>query len=108
MVAWRCLPFPLSVASGTPPVDWWAQEHKSGLAGLPALYDMPSVEQRALEIVKMAMALEEAGKEEESRLLRVVSIHWGPNWARQGESNQELDARRNFAHRLISTSVMWI
>jgi poly-gamma-glutamate capsule biosynthesis protein CapA/YwtB (metallophosphatase superfamily) len=88
--------------SGTP-LDWWAQEHTSGIAGLPALYDMPSVE-RALEIVKMA--LKEAGssknkKESSPLVVRVVSIHWGPNWARKGESNQEVDARREFAHRLI-------
>lgn len=84
-----------SGCSGTPP-DWWATENRSGLVGLPSLYSDKDVD--------AAMKIAEASfrrAPDDSSGLRIVSIHWGPNWAMKGESEEELRARRRFAHRLV-------
>ena len=54
--------------------------------------------------VKSAMKIAKAAFDDSPKPesgLRIVSIHWGPNWAMKGETTQELAARRSFAHRLI-------
>ena len=83
-----------SGCSGTP-AEWWATENRSGLVGLPSLYSNKDVDS-AMEIAKTTFdrAKPESG-------LRIVSIHWGPNWAMKGEDESELAARRRFARRLI-------
>jgi len=69
------------------------------------LYRMKDVEE-AMSIVKEAMkegthaALTTADSDKEQ--IRIVSIHWGPNWALRGESESELQARRELAHRFMS------
>lgn len=84
-----------SGCSGTPP-DWWATENRSGLVGLPSLYSRKDVDS-AIKIAKGAF--DRAPKPDSG--LRIVSIHWGPNWAMKGESEEQLAARRGFAYRLI-------
>lgn len=84
--------------SGTPR-DWGATKHRSGVVSLPALYSIKAVEE-AVSIVKEAM-MEHGGSADEKDKIRVVSIHWGPNWAMRGENETELRARRELAHRLI-------
>jgi poly-gamma-glutamate capsule biosynthesis protein CapA/YwtB (metallophosphatase superfamily) len=81
--------------SGTPH-DWWAGPHTAGLVGLPGLYTERDVA-KALDIC--AKAFDTAGAEEGMR--RIVSIHWGPNWAGKGEHDGSREARRAFAHSLI-------
>jgi len=84
-----------SGCSGTPP-DWWATEKRSGLVGLPSLYSSKDVDS-AMKIAKAAF--DGAPKPESG--LRIVSIHWGPNWAMKGGDEEDLLYRRNFAHQLI-------
>jgi poly-gamma-glutamate synthesis protein (capsule biosynthesis protein) len=84
-----------SGCSGTPP-DWWATEKRSGLVGLPSLYSKKDVD----AAMKLASASFERSPKPASGL-RIVSIHWGPNWAMKGENEEELASRRRFAHRLI-------
>lgn len=86
-----------SGCSGTPP-DWWATETRSGLVGLPALYCDKDVE-AAKKIAKQAFA--QYPSSGDGGALLIVSIHWGPNWARKHESREEIAARRKFAHWLI-------
>lgn len=81
--------------SGTP-TDWWATENRSGLVGLPSLYSSKDVDS-ALRIVRAVF--ERSPKPATG--LRIVSIHWGPNWAMKGESVEEVAARRKFAHKLV-------
>lgn len=84
-----------SGCSGTP-LDWWATEKRSGLVGLPSLLTNKNVD-AALKIAKASFA--QTPKTDAG--LRIVSIHWGPNWAMKGEDESEIGARRKFAHRLI-------
>jgi poly-gamma-glutamate synthesis protein (capsule biosynthesis protein) len=84
-----------SGCSGTPS-DWWATENRAGLVGLPSLYSEKDVK----SAMKIAKATFDRSPKPESGL-RIVSIHWGPNWAMKGETTEELAARRSFAHRLI-------
>jgi poly-gamma-glutamate synthesis protein (capsule biosynthesis protein) len=83
-----------SGCSGTPP-DWWATQKRSGLVGLPSLYSSKDVD-AAMKIVKASF-----DRTPSKSGLRIVSIHWGPNWAMKSEDEEELAARRKFAHRLI-------
>lgn len=83
--------------SGTPH-DWWATMDQSGLVGLPAVIDKRSAD-RAFSLVQTYMQAHRdttpVGR------MRILSIHWGPNWAMKHEDETELAARREFAHRLI-------
>jgi poly-gamma-glutamate synthesis protein (capsule biosynthesis protein) len=80
--------------SGTP-AYWFADDKTSGLVGIHSLTSCPDVHQ-AVDIAKTAFE-----KAPESQI-RIVSIHWGPNWALRGETKEEdVTARRYFAHRLI-------
>jgi poly-gamma-glutamate capsule biosynthesis protein CapA/YwtB (metallophosphatase superfamily) len=94
-----------SACSGTPN-DWWATNNRSGLVGLPAINSHVEVE-KAIHTCKQIFELHgsyEKRQEESNRsksLIRVVSIHWGPNWAYKGEGRDEISARQEFAHRLI-------
>uniref|UniRef100_A0A7S3L9J8 Capsule synthesis protein CapA domain-containing protein n=1 Tax=Amphora coffeiformis TaxID=265554 RepID=A0A7S3L9J8_9STRA len=83
-----------SQCSGTPK-SWGAADCRSGVLALPGIYDENSVKE-AMQLMKPA--LDKMGSDS---LLRVVSIHWGPNWAMKNEDRQQLDARRTLAHRLI-------
>jgi poly-gamma-glutamate capsule biosynthesis protein CapA/YwtB (metallophosphatase superfamily) len=83
--------------SGTPQ-DWWATDRRSGIVGLPSLASKTDVE-TAMKIVRSVLQL--APPRSAERPIRIFSIHWGPNWALGGESDQQLTARREFAHRLI-------
>lgn len=82
--------------SGTPS-SWWASGSQSGVAGLPALHTHHDVD-AAMTIVRRTFRAHEKKKK---NALRVVSIHWGPNWALRGEDKAQLAARRDLAHRLI-------
>lgn len=88
--------FPFSTGCSGTPKDWWATETKSGLFGLPGIYSHHDVN-AAMDIVKPVF---KAGGQPEKEL-RIVSIHWGPNWAMKGEGDEQVSARREFAHRLI-------
>jgi len=85
-----------SGCSGTP-TDWWATDSRSGLLGLPGLYTKGDVDS-AMAIASEAFEKAQGVKEP---TLRIVSVHWGPNWAMKGESGEQLAARRHFAHRMI-------
>jgi poly-gamma-glutamate synthesis protein (capsule biosynthesis protein) len=84
-----------SGCSGTPK-EWWATKNRSGVLGLPGLRSKEDVNS-AMNIAKLVFKRE---PKSDSRL-RILSIHWGPNWAMKGEGKQDLVARRKFAHRLI-------
>uniref|UniRef100_A0A0G4FH40 Capsule synthesis protein CapA domain-containing protein n=1 Tax=Chromera velia CCMP2878 TaxID=1169474 RepID=A0A0G4FH40_9ALVE len=89
--------------SGTP-LDWSASGERSGLVLLPALTSPESV-QRAFLIIEKAIRESEGGKGGEGKALRVVSIHWGPNWAyRNAKGDEEVDGqpfRRELARMLV-------
>ena len=55
------------------------------------------------EAMKIARTVIGNSSDADARPIRIVSIHWGPNWAMQHETKEELAARRAFAHRLIDT-----
>jgi poly-gamma-glutamate capsule biosynthesis protein CapA/YwtB (metallophosphatase superfamily) len=78
------------------PVEWWATKSRSGLLGIPGLHSHQDVDS-AISIAKVAVKQEPKSDSH----LRIVSIHWGPNWAMKGEGEQDLAARREFAHRMI-------
>ena len=82
--------------SGTPK-DWWAGATQSGVSGLPGLHDGRTLQQ-ALDIVRTVFSPPSSSS---IRPLRIVSIHWGPNWAGRWERPQDIRARRAFAHELI-------
>lgn len=82
--------------SGTPR-DWWATESQSGIVGLPSLNNSVNVEE-AMKIIRNVISNSPTGN---NRRLRILSIHWGPNWALKHESDAEIQARRDFAHRVI-------
>jgi poly-gamma-glutamate capsule biosynthesis protein CapA/YwtB (metallophosphatase superfamily) len=84
-----------SGCSGTPS-EWWATASRSGLMGLPSLGSNRDVN-TAMKIAKKVFH----GKEKSETDLRIVSIHWGPNWAMKHETESEMASRRDFAHRLI-------
>jgi len=98
--------------SGTPE-DWFASDTKSGLVGLPGIYSSRQVDE-AMRIVQRAIRLHEnehpkkqsrdaiEGREQQQRRpIRIISIHWGPNWAMKSETREQVEARRQLAHRLI-------
>ena len=82
--------------SGTPR-DWWATEFQSGLVGLPSLTNSVKVEE-AMKIIRNVISNSPSGN---NRRVRILSIHWGPNWALKHESEAQIAARREFAHRVI-------
>lgn len=85
--------------SGTPE-EWHASENRSGLVGLPGLYNKASLE-RAFSIAKEVLTDSSGSMSSSPRHVRIVSIHWGPNWAMKGEGEDSLVTRQAFAHRLI-------
>jgi poly-gamma-glutamate capsule biosynthesis protein CapA/YwtB (metallophosphatase superfamily) len=85
-----------TACSGTPQ-DWSATEQRSGVIALPSLRNDQSVDE-AIAIVRNALSHSSVGSENS---IRVVSLHWGPNWAMKGERDEDLEARETFAHRLI-------
>ena len=87
-----------SGCSGTPD-NWSAKADRSGLVGLPGLYDASAVEE-AVKIVKRAIGLHSSLACEAGRL-RILSIHMGPNWAMKHETESEIACRREFCHRII-------
>jgi poly-gamma-glutamate synthesis protein (capsule biosynthesis protein) len=102
--------FALSAECAGTPRSWWASAERSGVAGLPGLYSTSDVD-AAMEIARPVLMNDKSIGEEDrtstpsggdSRLLfRIVSIHWGPNWAGHGEGPGEVVARRALAHRLV-------
>lgn len=86
--------FGFSAACAGTPGDWWATSKRSGLVGLPGLYSHSDAD-RAFDLAQQAM------DNHPKTGLRIVSIHWGPNWAGKGEDAAQVAARRRFAHRLI-------
>ena len=83
--------------SGTP-YDWWATDQRSGIVGLPAIRKWEDVDE-ALYIIQRSLQLAPSS---DARPLRIISIHWGPNWAMRGsEDKAQLEARQQLAHRLI-------
>ena len=82
--------------SGTPR-DWWASESQSGLVGLPPLVNERNIDE-AIDIVQNIVSPKSSQRDNR---IRILSIHWGPNWALKHESSEEIQARRKFAHRLI-------
>lgn len=80
--------------SGTP-LGWNATNTRSGIAVLPCIYSETDV-QHAMDIIQRSLSqVHEAGT------IRIVSIHWGPNWAHRSEREGEILARQKLAHRLI-------
>ena len=89
--------------SGTPS-DWWATLTRSGLVGLTSIINSEAVD-HSIGIIKDAI---QAGTSSDAThdyfqrcRLRILSIHWGPNWAGKGESSKQVEARRELAHRLV-------
>ena len=85
--------------AGTP-TEWWATDRRSGLLGLPALVSRNSV-QDAMAIAKQVLQQQPPSPQTTKETIRIVSIHWGPNWAMRGETESHLAARRELAHRLV-------
>jgi poly-gamma-glutamate synthesis protein (capsule biosynthesis protein) len=78
--------------SGTPK-DWAATDRRSGLVLLPSISSRSSVN-KAMEILQTVFPEEKQG-------LRVLSIHWGPNWAYRHGDDDGAMYRRALAHRII-------
>ena len=87
--------------SGTPS-DWWATKQQSGLMGLPSLDSQDNVEY-AKRIARQVFGDAPSSRDSNNNILRIVSIHWGPNWAFRGETEEDLQARRDFAHWLVDS-----
>ena len=86
-----------SGCSGTPEL-WWAQNDRSGVVGIPGLYDRRAVEQ-AVDITKKSFDSHPSASV--GKRIRILSVHMGPNWAMKGETEQEIAFRREYAHRVI-------
>ena len=71
------------------PADWAATQNRAGVAYLPPILSSESVE-TAFKIIQKSMG--------PSDKFKVVTIHWGPNWASPGDGQE---FRRRLAHRLI-------
>lgn len=84
-----------SGCSGTPS-SWWATEEKSGVIGIPALASERAVE-KAVETTKRAIESHSSSKD----CIRILSVHFGPNWALKGEDEGDIECRREYAHRVI-------
>ena len=82
--------------SGTPR-DWWATDVQSAVVGLPSLTNAASVDE-SLVIIRKVISRSSTAK---NRRVRILSIHWGPNWALKHESEAAIKARRELAHRVI-------
>jgi poly-gamma-glutamate capsule biosynthesis protein CapA/YwtB (metallophosphatase superfamily) len=80
--------------SGTP-LGWNATKTHSGILVLPYIYNDMDVD-HAMDIIKGSIA-----QEQKSDTIRIISIHWGPNWAHRSEREGEIHARQRLAHRLI-------
>jgi hypothetical protein len=80
--------------------------------GLPGLYSTSDVD-AAMEIARRVLMTDRyaedkgdaerptSGGGDDRRPFRIVSIHWGPNWALRGEGPGDVAARRALAHRLV-------
>lgn len=53
-----------------------------------------------MKITKRAIE-EHSSLEEERRHIRILSIHFGPNWVMKHETEEESAARRDYCHRII-------
>ena len=89
--------FAVATGCSGAPRDWWATEYQSGLVGLPSLTNSVKVVE-AMNIIRNVISNSPSSN---SRRVRILSIHWGPNWALKHESKAEIAARRDFAHRVI-------
>jgi poly-gamma-glutamate synthesis protein (capsule biosynthesis protein) len=85
--------------------DWWATKRQSGLIGLPALeFSLHDNVEYAKEVARQVFDHAPSSHDPDNNknnTLRIVSIHWGPNWAYRGEINEDVQVRRDFAHWLI-------
>eukprot|EP00927_Polykrikos_kofoidii_P072898 TRINITY_DN68979_c0_g1_i1.p1 TRINITY_DN68979_c0_g1~~TRINITY_DN68979_c0_g1_i1.p1 ORF type:complete len:481 (-),score=47.65 TRINITY_DN68979_c0_g1_i1:235-1503(-) len=82
-----------SACAGTP-ADWAATGNRSGVAWLPELSNESNVNIAFIECMRVVAA---ASSDTD---LKIVSIHWGPNWAYRSPWDCQ-EYRRRLAHRLV-------
>ncbi|XXQ33438.1 Capsule synthesis protein CapA domain-containing protein [Plasmodiophora brassicae] len=89
--------FAMGAACSGTSYEWAARPDRSGVFWVPGLTSGASVD-RAFDAIHAALGQH---PKRGDRSVRIVSIHWGPNWAYRYGPDDGQAYRRQLAHRLI-------
>lgn len=82
------------------PDDWKSNNNQIGVAYLPPITNLENVN-KAFEIISSVVNYHIRNINSDLPLIKILSIHWGPNWALELREIDGIYYRKILAHRII-------